>query len=377
MANDKEKYFYSKQYSSNTETLPNLDFLFEHKIGLESHPAEWFEPWLPFQRTKTNAGDKKLVTIQDLTTWSNTKALLANAGGGGGPYANFKPFSMKEVRSHLGLYLLHGLSPSPRVEMKFRSQEEDPVNGNDMCHHVFGKAGVTRAKEFKAFFAAVNPLIPPPPTSRSPNHKVDPLLHHLMSISKKAVVLGKDISVDEMDISFQGLHGDKQRINFKRAGDGFLVDALCADGYCYSFYFRNQPPPAKWIHKNLSPLHARVMALYEQLPSGSKNYSCKMDNLFMSARFAQVAKVQTNVMIHGVTRLNKRGIPKCVEQKKETSKSAIESARGTLKVARLVGNPKCELVAACLYDVKPVYLLSSSCEKVEWIRKERKLWHKE
>ena len=363
--NGKESFSYSKTFNSHHETVPNFEFLFKHEIGLDSHPAEWFAPWLPFHRKPDM--DPKIVTIQDLTTWSNTKAILSNAGTGGGSYKDFRQFTMNEVRAHLGLYALHGLSPSPQIEMKFRSQEEDPVNGSDLCHRVFGINGVTRAKEFKAFFASVNPLIAAPPRSRSPNHKVDPMLHHLMMISKEAVVVGKNISVDEMDISFQGQHSDKQRISYKHAGDGFLVDVLCADGYCYSFYFRNQSPPAKWTSQDLSPLHARVLALFEQLPQNSRNYACKMDNLFMSAKFARICltSVHSKVMIHGVTRLNKRGIPKCVEQKKETRKQDILNARGKLKVARLEGDPKCKLVAACLHDVKPVYLLSTSCEKVE------------
>ena len=95
MVNGKIKYVYSKQNDSNNQTCPNLSFLFDHNIGLETHPADWFEPWLPFQRKRST--DKKVVTIEDLTTWTNTKALLANAGSGGGQYANFKPFDMKEV----------------------------------------------------------------------------------------------------------------------------------------------------------------------------------------------------------------------------------------------------------------------------------------
>ena len=362
--------------STNDDTIPNLDFLFEHNIGLESHPSDWMEIWLPFERKKDMA--KSAVTIEDLTTWSNMKAMLSNAGANGKHYKSFQPFTMREVRSFFGLLFLQGISPSPQIEMKFKSHNEDTVNGSNLCNRVFGSNGTTRFKEFKAFFAAVNPLINPPATSRSPNHKVDPMLHQLMDVSKKAIVIGKNISVDEMDISFQGQHKDKQRINYKRDGDGFLVDALCSDGYCYAFYFRNQPPPRKWTEYKLSPLHSRVMSLFEQLPKDSRNYHCKMDNLFMSARFAKVAKTLTHsmVMIHGVTRVHNRGIPKCIETKKETTKAAIEKVRGTLKVARLVGDSGCELVAACLYDIKPVYLLSSSCEKVEWVRKTRKLWHK-
>ena len=367
---------YSMSHKLKDATLPNIEFILENNLGLNSHPAEWFDPWLPLNRK--NNTHPKVVTMEDLTTWTNTKAMLCNAGVGGGMYKDFKPFTIAETRAQLAVYLLQGLSPSPQLEMKFLSQDEDPVNGSNLCHKVFGSRGVTRMKEFKCFFAAVNPLIPIPDVNKHPNHKVDPIFHHMMHISKKAIILGKNISVDEMDISFQGQHRDKQRINYKRAGDGFLVDALCSGGYCFSFYFRNQPPPKKWMAKKMSPLHSRVLSLFEQLPLHTKNYDCKMDNLFMSAKFAKVAltQVPAKVMIHGVTRLNQRGFPKCVIQKQLSSKKDVQNARGTLKVAKMVGDPKCEMVAVSLYDQKPVYLLSTSCPTVEWRRKTRKLYHK-
>ena len=100
--------------------------------------------------------------------------------------------------------------------------------------NVFGSNATTRHKEFKTFFSATDPLIPTPPTSTHPNWKIDPVLKHMMKVSKDAIKLGKSISIDEQDIGFQGQHKDKQRISYKRVGDGFLVDALCADGYTFS-----------------------------------------------------------------------------------------------------------------------------------------------
>ena len=265
------------------------------------------------------------------------------------------------------------------MKQKFRPQCEDPVNGSDLCYRVFGINGASRHKEFKAFFACVDPLIPTPPTSTHPNWKIQPLLNHILRVSKDAMFVGANISVDEQDIGFQGQHADKMRISYKKVGDGFLVDALCADGYTYCFYFRNQKAPKKWMDKGLSPLHSRVMALFSQLKKGTNHYKCYMDNLFMSAKFAKFAKCAQNpsVLIHGVTRSSGRGIPACLEQKIVNKKDDLLSTRGTLKVAKLVGDPDCQLVAASLYDSKPVYLLSASAETVEWKKKDRKLYHKE
>ena len=80
-----------------------------------------------------------------------------------------------------------------------------------------------------------------------PNWKLDPLLNQMMRVAKYGIHIGKSISVDEMDISFQGRHKDKQRVTYKKGGDGFLVDDLCTEGYTYSWHFINQLAPRKWL----------------------------------------------------------------------------------------------------------------------------------
>ena len=103
--------------------------------------------------------------MDDLTAWLNIKAILLNGGKGGGKYSRFVSFTKLEVMAHLGLYLLHSISPSPQVEMKFKSEVEDPVNGSNLCSSVFGKRGATRHREFKCFFSATDPINPTPPTN--------------------------------------------------------------------------------------------------------------------------------------------------------------------------------------------------------------------
>ena len=38
---------------------------------------------------------------------------------------------------------------APQIEMKFISSLDNPVNGYNMCNVIFGRAGMTRHKEFK------------------------------------------------------------------------------------------------------------------------------------------------------------------------------------------------------------------------------------
>ena len=62
--------------------------------------------------------------------------------------------------------------------------------------------------------------------------------------------------VYEQTVGFKGNHADKQRISYKREGDGFLIDTLCEDGYMYTIYARNMPAPKKYIDRKISPLNS-------------------------------------------------------------------------------------------------------------------------
>jgi hypothetical protein len=114
----------------------------------------------------------------------------------------------------------------------------------------------------------------------------------------------------------------------------------------------------------LSPLHSRVMALFDTV--NDKYHRFGMENLYMSAKFAKAAYNNTNrVLIAGVTRQGMRGLPKAVIQEEVNTPSAQMQVRGTVKVAVLKGDPGCaSLIAASVYDTKPVHFLSMSAESV-------------
>ena len=113
-------YLYERE--STEDSVPNLDFLFKNGINVDSQPCEWFDLFMPMRRKRHNSTNK--LSVEDLTTWTNLKALLDNAGEGGGVYPKFIPFTIPEIAKHLGLYMLNGISPSPQVELKFFSQFE-------------------------------------------------------------------------------------------------------------------------------------------------------------------------------------------------------------------------------------------------------------
>ena len=74
-----------------------------------------------------------------------------------------------------------------------------------------------------------------------------------------------------------------------------------------TFFFRNQPAPKKYLGKGFSPLHARIMALYDSLQDGF--HRIWFDNLYMAAKFALASfQHQKKVMVDGVTRTHVHGL---------------------------------------------------------------------
>ena len=187
--------------------------------------------------------------------------------------------------------------------------------------------------------------------------------------------LGISFAIDEMTIGFQGMHADKKRITYKAEGDGFQADALCDDGYCYQFFFCNDPANAEYVKSGLSPLHSRVMSLFDTLKD--MNHVCGMDNLYNSATFCKRAwNHKYRVMVHGVTRKGMRGVPSCVVQDEAKSQKKQLEVRGTTKAAVLKGDPDCpDLVATSVYDTKPVHYLSMACRELKWIVCEKSVYN--
>jgi hypothetical protein len=94
-----------------------------------------------------------------------------------------------------------------------------------------------RHKHFNSFFSCQDLMLPPPSRKTHPNHKIDDFLSYVNGISMEVWDVGKHLSCDEQTIGFQGRHQDKQRISYKKEGDGFQAYCICENGYMYLFYF--------------------------------------------------------------------------------------------------------------------------------------------
>jgi hypothetical protein len=92
----------------------------------------------------------------------------AGAGAGCKIYKDWAPFLAAEICQHLGLYILNGLSPSPRVEYKNWPQREDFVHGSDLMCHAFSGSAEWRHIQLRAFFIH-NLAIYPPSQKHCPN----------------------------------------------------------------------------------------------------------------------------------------------------------------------------------------------------------------
>ena len=187
------------------------------------------------------------------------------------------------------------------------------------------------------------------------------------------------MSGDEQTIGFKGNHIDKLRINYKKEGDGFQVDAICdaskgTSGFTYCFYPRNMPVPKKYADRGCGQLHSRMLFFFDMFKD--KWHVVGMDNLYLFLRFCREAYVGKNqVLSHGVTRKKNRGLPACVIQEEEKNEKKAALVRGTTEAAVLENDPQCpNVVAFSVYDTKPVHILTTSVTSLRWIEKQRKVY---
>ena len=90
----------------------------KYNLTANSKPWQFADVFLPFQHKEN---DENLFSFEKLADWTNAKAIMNGAGNR--IYKDeWTPFTPKEIRQHFGLYVMHGLAPTPRVEYKFRPQ---------------------------------------------------------------------------------------------------------------------------------------------------------------------------------------------------------------------------------------------------------------
>ena len=117
---------------------------------------------------------------------------------------------------------------------------------------------------------------------------------------------GKWVAIDEQTIGFKGAHGLSLRITYKREGDGYQCDAVCDQGYTFSFRFRHGDAPKlpeRFNDLKLSSKGRRVVYLMLQLPNLWTNVF--MDNLFNSRKLFTAA-YRAKALCHAVVQPSNR-----------------------------------------------------------------------
>ena len=94
---------------------PNTAFLRQYGLDEKSHPMDWFTAFMPFT-PDANLVDPAIANVKgdrmtkfavsNWTAYSNTKAMLNNAGEEGHIFAGkHRPFTNKDIVAMLGVYV--------------------------------------------------------------------------------------------------------------------------------------------------------------------------------------------------------------------------------------------------------------------------------
>ena len=206
--------------------------------------------------------------------------------------------------------------------------------------------------------------------------KVRRFISSLRNNCEKLWTLNKFVSLDEIDIGFQGRMAKlKERIKFKKEGDGFLLDAICdaITGYLYTFHFRGDET---WtvFDATYSALHNRCLYLFSRIKHDTRGMVVCMDNLFTSLKFFRALWDHFGIMAVGVCRTYQRGFPNQIVQTEGSNKNEIESLRRTC-LAKVYVDACFECLAASYYDTKPVHLLSTFHKVAEEVFIPKKVWN--
>jgi hypothetical protein len=285
----------------------------------------------------------------------------------------------------IGVLFANGLTPKPQFNYWSCLEDKEPLLGSNLISNALRRKNAAMGKTVKAarrwkhfcwYFTVADYRESPKEKQKSDLlWKVCELLDELNKQAKDMWAPGKWVAINEQTLGFQGALGMKLRISYKREGDGFHCDAVCNGGYTYLFYFRHGPPPnvrEQYKHLDLSPTARRVVWLASRLPNRwTRIY---MDNLFNSQKLFTALHI-AEALAHGVADTNGRGVPPLIIQKEEKNKDCAEKLRGTTSAAKLHDSDACpNLFAVSVYDTKPVHIILTAAEYVEWIVKEKEVW---
>ena len=129
----------------------NPEFKDKHRLNATSESVDWVEAFWPHNN------DPGKFSVADCTTSSHIKTHMMQDGEGGIAYSKFKDFSVDKAQKLMGVKFAHGLSPMPKVFMKFKSQMQDTINMNDFIASMMYPHAAERWRHYRTFFAIQDP----------------------------------------------------------------------------------------------------------------------------------------------------------------------------------------------------------------------------
>ena len=109
------------------DTVPNIDFSIKQNLTSDYHPAHWFDYFMPIEKKRQDL--PQVVSVAQLTTWKNTKAVLYNEGDGGVQYPSFEAFWVEDIIKHIRVYMHNGIYTSPQVIYNLDYPDKNQING--------------------------------------------------------------------------------------------------------------------------------------------------------------------------------------------------------------------------------------------------------
>jgi hypothetical protein len=127
---------------------PNSNFLKRFELDETKNPMDWFTAFMPMT-PEDNLEDPLVPNIKgDLrtnfavsnwTAYSNTKAMLCNAGKKGHIFADKHClFKNQDIMTMLGVSIIVGHAPSPQLVQKMQLQSKSPTHGNGRIASALG-----------------------------------------------------------------------------------------------------------------------------------------------------------------------------------------------------------------------------------------------
>ena len=211
---------------------------------------------------------------------------INETGGDKGKARAWRDTTGSEIGVFLGALLLQGKCRLPKTADYWNGAMDDTINPA-----ILNAISKERWHQIKRYLKVSNPTTELDSSGRDWYTKVEPLYTDFVTASRRFLVPGRNVSVDEQLILFKGRSRHSMDMGTKAAGHGFKIYSLCIENYLYNFLFTSKVSKISLLEqtKGLSDSSSVVLQLAKSLP---KPYShvVYMDNFFTNVKLYMALK---------------------------------------------------------------------------------------